>query len=150
MALGGRALRLASGARAAGAGVGAVGVPAWLFARAFAHGQVALVVLRCLAMSFLSRFSWCLPAVGPSLLYGPLALLFAWGAAPAAASAWLGALPLGVPAATVAAVASLGSPSPGSVVSGLLALLFASIVVREWGHAAYIRQLVARRPAAVR
>ena len=29
-------------------------------------------------MSFLSRFSWALPAIGPSLLYGPLFLVCAW------------------------------------------------------------------------
>ena len=105
VALGGRALRLASAARAVGGGVGAVGVPA----RSPARDQAVCIPFRCLAMfhsiSSLARF---LPAVGPSLLYGPLALACAWSAI------------------------SLGWHSPGAFVYSGLALFFGTIVVQEW------------------
>ena len=74
-------------------------------------------------MSFLSRFSWCQSAIGPSLLYGPLALVCAWAAV------------------------SLGQHSAGAVVCGGLALFFSVIVVQEWRHAVTIRRLVARQAA---
>tara|TARA_B100001248_G_C27213897_1_gene377074 strand:- start:17 stop:259 length:243 start_codon:yes stop_codon:yes gene_type:complete len=71
----------------------------------------------------LSRFAWCLPALGPSLLYVPLAGLCAW-----------------------AAVAA-GWHSPGLVFYSALAVFFAAAVVQEWRAAIRLRALMARQTA---
>ena len=84
-------------------------------------------------MSFLSRFSWCLPAVGPSLLYGPLALGLAWACV---TGGW--SLHGWVPSVQSAA----------AVPCGLLSVVFFGLVAGEWQHAAYIRRLVARQAAS--
>ena len=71
-------------------------------------------------MSFLSRFSWALPALGPSILYGPLALLLAWACA---TGGW--SLHGGVPSVQ----------SAGAVPAGLLAAVFFVLVASEWRQA---------------
>ena len=85
-------------------------------------------------MSFLSRFSWCLSAVGPSLLYGPVAALLTWACI---TGGW--SLHGWVPSVQSAA----------AIPCGLLALVLAGLVASEWRRAASIRRLVARQ-AAVR
>ena len=71
-------------------------------------------------MSFLSRFSWALPALGPSILYGPLALLLAWACA---TGGW--SLHGWVPSVR----------SAGAVPCGLLSLVLLGLVVSEWRQA---------------
>ena len=83
-------------------------------------------------MSFLSRFSWCLPAVAPSLLYGPVALGLAWVCV---TGGW--SLHGWVPSVQSAA----------AIPSGAFAVIFGCLVANEWCHAATIRRLVARQPA---
>ncbi|OZC01354.1 hypothetical protein [Rubricoccus marinus] len=83
-------------------------------------------------MSFLSRFSWCLAAVGPSLLYGPVAALLAWACV---TGGW--SLHGWVPSVQSAA----------AVPCGLLSVVFGGLVASEWQHAASIRRLVARQAA---
>ena len=71
-------------------------------------------------MSSLSRLSWCLPAVGPTLLYGPLAALLAWVCVTGGWSlhGWVPSVQSGA-----------------AVPCGLLAPAFAGIVVNEWRQA---------------
>ena len=71
-------------------------------------------------MSFLSRFSWALPALGPSLLYGPLAVLLA---GVAVTGGW--SLHGGVPSVQ----------SGAAVPCGLLAVVFFGLVASEWRQA---------------
>ena len=84
-------------------------------------------------MSFLSRFSRCLSAVGPSLLYGPLCLLCAWVCV---TGGWH--LHGWVPDVR----------SGAAIPCAFLAFFFGLIVVSEWRHAATIRRLVARQAAS--
>ena len=71
-------------------------------------------------MSSLSRFSWCLAAIGPTLLYGPLAVLLAWLCL---TGGW--ALHGWVPSVQ----------SAGAVPCGLLSLVLFGLVASEWRQA---------------
>lgn len=71
----------------------------------------------------LSRFAWCLPALGPSLLYVPLAGLCSWVAIAA------------------------GWHSAGAVFCAFGAVSFAAVVAQEWRAAIRLRALVARQAA---
>lgn len=77
-------------------------------------------------MSFLSRVSWCLPALGPSLLYGPVAVALAWACL---TGGW--SLHGGVPSVQ----------SAGAVPAGLLAVVLSALVASEWRQAWALRRL---------